>query len=103
MLLHSFKFKKHLEKKFSEDFNSIDIDQDINDLFADVNDFIDVDTHVKLLSMIDMIDFDNFQRFFYICLRHCKNSTVVSQDIEHIRGNLILQFLCLICIEFYFS
>ena len=102
-VLDSHKFSEHLIQKYKCDLEQIPMDLDIADLFCNISEHIHIDVYVKLLSYIDMIEFENFQRFFCISLRKYGNGKLPDiEDIENIKDDVILQFLCIICLQYYF-
>jgi hypothetical protein len=103
MILPSINFKEHLEKKYKQDFDLIPIDSDLQLLFDNIKNYVNIDIYVKLLSFIDMWDYDNFQRFFSIALRKFYDEEIECNDIEKITDNTLLQILCIICLQYYFS
>lgn len=102
-------FKAHLERRYSQTFDDIPIDQDILDLFDQIADYVDIEVYVRLLSFIDMTDFDNFQRFFFVCLRkYCEGNSfdeerALCMDIEMIKGNKEMQIMCLSALQYVFA
>jgi len=102
MILSCQQFQEHLEKKYKYDFDLIPIDDDLQDLFQDISSYLKTDIYVKLLSFIDMLDFDNFQRFFFISMRKFYVDDYNNLDIENIKDDIVLQLLCLICLQYYF-
>lgn len=103
MLLPSNVFEEQLERKYKQDLSLVPIDNDIADVFQQIKDYIDIDVYIRLLSYIDMWDFDNFQRFFCVSLRKYYDENIEITDIESIRSDIILQVLCIVCIQYYFS
>jgi hypothetical protein len=91
-----------LEKRFKQQFDIIPKDNDLKDLFNEIEKYTNVDIYIKLLSYIDMWDFDNFQRYFLICLRKYCSDEYISADIENIKYDMKLQILCIICLQHYF-
>lgn len=101
--LASHKFGEYLEQKYKCDFNHIPMDTDITELFSNISLYVNIEVYVKLLSYIDMIEFENFQRYFCISLRKYGNGEFDDiDDIETIKDDTILQFLCIICLQYYF-
>jgi hypothetical protein len=101
--LASHKFGEYLEQKYKCDFNQVPMDSDIKDLFSYITPYINIDIYVKLLSYIDMIEFENFQRYFCISLKKYGNGELEEiDDIENIKDDVILQLLCIICLQYYF-
>ena len=103
MILTNQIFKEHLEKKYKTSFDVIPVDEDLCLLFNRIRSYINVDIYIKLLSFIDMWDYDNFQRFFFISLKHISNDSLFCNDIENIKDDTLLQLLCIICLQYYFS
>jgi len=107
-LLSSKHFQEQMEMRYDSDFSTIKKDQELVDLFHKVEEFVDTDLYVKVLSHIDMFDYDNFQRFFFTSLRkhYDKEGTDDSFDdadfMELIKGDALMQTLCISCIQYYF-
>ncbi len=101
MLSHDI-FCALIEKRYKTSLHLIPKDDDIQELFENISRSVNVDIYIQLLSYIDMWDFDNFQRYFLICLRQYFGDKYEFVDIESIRDNIDLQLLCLICMQHYF-
>jgi hypothetical protein len=103
MLFGSDKFVTILEQKYKMDFNVLPVDDDLKHIFSLLEHYADTDVYVKLLSYIDMYDYDNFQRFFTICLN--KYTDLVYEDVinlETIKDDICLQTMCVACMQYYF-
>jgi hypothetical protein len=102
MLLSNEKFKLCLETKYGQDFDQVEPEKEIIDMFHKIAKHIDVDIYIRLLSYIDLWDYENFQRFFYVSIRNHYNQEYNTPDIESIKHDLLLQILCLVCLQYYF-
>lgn len=102
VLLSSEKFQNYLQIKYKQDFNAVVPEKDLEDLFASLSDYVNITIYIKLLSYIDMIEFENFQRFLFVCIRNHYDEEYSSYDIENIKEDIVLQVLCLICLQYYF-
>jgi hypothetical protein len=96
-------FQDHLERKFKQDFHEIQIDEDLFDIFSHTRQYICIDTYIKLLSLIDMIDFENFQRYFNIVIRKYVDEDHNYVSLYDLKSQPLLQLLCIFCIQYYFS
>jgi hypothetical protein len=102
MLLSNEKFREYLFVRFDDDFESVVPDKDVCDLFADVSKYIDTDIYTKLLSFVDLYDYNNFQRFFFVSIRNHFDKDYVSCSLENIKTDPSLQVICLVCLQYYF-
>lgn len=102
MFLSGEDFRHHVQNKYKQEFDVIGTDGDFDSLFEQVDEFVDTKIYVQLLSFLDMMDFDNFQRFFTVCVRRFLNWDVQSLEIDIIKGDIFLQLLCIICLQYYF-
>jgi hypothetical protein len=102
MLLSSEKFLNYLQIKYKHDFDAVIPDRDLEDLFTQLSQYVNTEVYVKLLSFIDMIEFENFQRYLFVSVRKHYDETYDSTDIENIKCDVLLQVLCLACIQYYF-
>lgn len=102
MILPSEKFQHYLQLKYKENFDAVVPDSDMEDLFVALSEYVNTDIYVKLLSFIDMIEFENFQRFLFVSIRNHYDQTYATQDIESIKNDVLLQVFCLVSIQYYF-
>lgn len=102
MLLSNEKFQEYLQIKYEHDFDLVVPDRDLQELFKPLSGYINTDIYVKLLSFIDMWDFDNFQRFLFVCIRNFYDEQYAHTDIENIKEHVLLQIFCLVCLQYYF-
>ena len=102
MLLSSENFRRCLQTKFEQDFDHVTIDPDMQELLGKIASHIDVDVYVKLLSLIDLWDFENFQRYLFVSIRMYYDNDYRVTDIENIKDHKLLQIFCIVCLQHYF-
>ena len=102
MLLSSEKFMDYLQIKYKQNFDAVIPDKDLEDLFAKLSQYVNTEVYVKLLSFIDMNEFENFQRFLFTNIRKYYDESYDSTDIENIKADILLQVFCLACLQYYF-
>jgi hypothetical protein len=108
MYISSEKLEEHLCYKYSDNFTKVEVEEDLKDMFNVAEQFIDVSIYLRLLSLIDIIEYDNFKTFFHTCLinyvedfvEHSKQNTPF--DLHQIQNNAFLQLLCILCMQYYF-
>ncbi len=101
LLLSSDKFQTILENRFKQRFEEIDASPEFDECFCLVDSYIDACVYTKLLSMIDMQDMQGFVRFFRTCmLKHLSKDV---QDLHAIKDDIVLQTMCIACMQHYFT
>jgi hypothetical protein len=109
MLLSGEVFEQHLEEKYQRIFKDIPLDQDMVDLFHKLEQYLDINPYVKLLTILDLKEMNDFMRFFYICLRRADISSVDENendlydfDLDVLKDSMLLQILFVVTMQYYF-
>lgn len=104
MLLSGIKFQSILETRLKINFDDIESDSAVDDIFRDLSPWIDTNMYEKLLSYVDT---QPFVRFMCTCLnkyfgdefKHINETNTL--DMLH--GDPRLQLICIACIQYYFA
>jgi hypothetical protein len=101
LLLSSDKFQTILENRFKQRFEEIDAVPGFEECFCLVDPYIDASVYTKLLSMVDVADMQGFVRFFRTCmLKHFSKDV---RELEGIKDDVVLQTMCIACMQHYFT
>lgn len=102
MLLSGTKFQSILETRFKINFNEIEPEPAMNDMFRDLSPWIDTILYEKLLSYVDT---PQFVRFMCTCLNKYFGDEFkhVENTLDMLQGDPRLQLICIACIQYYFA
>ena len=109
MLLSGEVFEQHLQEKYQRIFQEIPLDHEMTELFHKIEQYLDTTPYVKLLTILDLKEMNNFMRFFYICLRRADISSVDENetdlydfDLDVLKDSMLLQTLFIVTMQYYF-
>lgn len=109
MLLSGESFEKHLQEKYQRSFIDIPLDSEMTELFHKLEKYVDITPYVKLLTILELNEMNNFMRFFYICLKRADISSVDDNeselydfDLDVLKDSMLLQTLFIVSMQYYF-